>query len=114
MLRSIIISLIIISCSKSNMKIYQKTKEFNELQDSVRISFTDAEKKFLIYHEKNKFNSLEPVFYYYFEDYYYFGYKTDAAKDKQNKSFFFLELKINSNIGDIKEVDEAVDNLGNH
>ncbi|SFT76903.1 hypothetical protein SAMN05421857_3209 [Chryseobacterium formosense] len=93
MSRVIIISLIIISCSKSNlsnnMKIYQKTKEFNELQDSVRISFSDAEKKFLTYHEKNKFNSLEPVFYYYFEDYYYFGYKTDAAKDKQNKSFFF-------------------------
>ncbi len=87
------------------MKILKNTKEFVELQEKVKVKFTEAEAKFNDYHSKKGYSELNTVFYYYKDYYYYFGYKTDPNNDKQNRSLFFYEVKINSNTGEIEAID---------
>ena len=105
MKKYIFLFLVIIGChneKKIDMRILKNTKEFTELQKKVKIKFPEAEAKFNDYHSKKEYAELEPVFYYCEGEYYYFGYKTNPHNDKQNRSLFFYELKINCNTGEIK------------
>jgi hypothetical protein len=90
------------------MKILKNTQEFAELQKKVKVKFTEAEAKFNDYHSKKEYSELNTVFYYYKDYYYYFGYKTNPHNDKQNKSLFFYEVKINSDTGRIEAIDGQV------
>ena len=83
------------------MEILKDSLEFVELQKNVKIKFSQAEKKFDEFHNKNKYSELEKVFYFYKEGFYYFGFKTNPYNDKQNRSLFFYELKINSSTGEM-------------
>lgn len=112
-IKYIIIIFLIISCQQTNkgnnMKIYENTNEFKELQKSSKISFLEAKAIFQKYHNENSYKKLETVFYYYEDGFYYFGYHTDPLKDKQNKIWYFIEAKINVKTGGVFELEEAID-----
>ena len=90
------------------MKFYENTEQFNEIQNSLNISFLQAKNISIEYHNTHQFKNLEPIFYYYCNHFYYFGYKTDASRDKKDKSLFFMELKIDANTGKIEILDETI------
>ena len=101
----------LISCNSKkadDMKFYENTEQFNEIQNSLNISFLQAKNIFIEYHNTHQFKNLEPIFYYYCNHFYYFGYKTDASRDKRDKSLFFMELKIDANTGKIEVLDETI------
>lgn len=113
-IRIILIGFLVLSCNKKqgekNMKIFQNTKEFILIKNSTKVTFSQAEKIFLDYHIKNEFRELETVFYYFEKGYYYFGYKTDPTNDKQNRSWYFIEIKVNAQTGNIIKLNEHVKN----
>ncbi|MCL8538170.1 hypothetical protein M9991_14970 [Chryseobacterium gallinarum] len=91
------------------MKIFENTQEFEKIQKSSEISFSEANIIFQKYHNEKEFKDLKPIFYYFENGYYYFGYETDPTNDKQNKIWYFLELKINAKTGEYTSIDEQVD-----
>lgn len=95
---------------QKNMRFFENTPEFEEIQKSSEISFLQANTIFLKYHNENKFKKLKPFFYYYQDEFYYFGYETNASKSKENKVWYFMEIKISGKNGKVIIVDEPVEN----
>lgn len=112
-MKYLIIAFLIVSCQgvykNKDMKMFNNTNEFSEMQDSVKVSLSEAKELFERYHSENKFKKLETVFYYFQDGYYFFGYHTDPLRDKENKVWYFIEAKISSETGDLVPLDEPID-----
>ncbi|MFV0305824.1 MAG: hypothetical protein ACK5IC_10135 [Moheibacter sp.] len=109
----LIFIIIVTSCQQQNnnkrMKLFENNPEFINVQNSLPISFLEAEDIYKKYHDENMFNELETLFYYYENGFYYFGYYTDPLKDKLNISKYFIEAKVNGQTGILTKVDEPID-----
>lgn len=102
-----------ISCNqqnnKNNMQPNESSTDSNKSENSLPISFNEAEDIFIRYHNKNGFSQLKIVYYYYEKNFYYFGYHTDPLRDKRNAIKYFLEAKINAKTGELIKMDQPID-----
>jgi hypothetical protein len=107
-----LVTFLIVSCKEKkqkDMRIFENTKEFMEVQNSSEVTFEQAKMLFIKYHNENEFKELDILFYYFENGYYYFGYKTDPTHDKQNRSWYFLEAKVNAKTGEIVKEDKQIE-----
>ncbi|RYD96187.1 MAG: hypothetical protein EOP54_14320 [Sphingobacteriales bacterium] len=108
-----LMAFLIVSCdgpyTNPNRKIFENTSEFLNRQDTAKVSFVKAKEIFQKYHNENEFKKLETLFYYFQDDYYFFGYHTDPLRDKENKVWYFLEAKISAETGALVKLNESID-----
>ncbi|MGV0924844.1 hypothetical protein [Empedobacter tilapiae] len=91
------------------MKIFENTEAFIELEREVELPFSEVEKTFQEYHNKNIYKKLNTIFYYYENGFYYFDYQTNPLNNKQNKTWYFIEAKVDSKTGRLFPMNEPID-----